>query len=125
MINGRINWLLEATVYVEIQDAAGGLHRFECILDTGFDGDIALPLAAIRRLGLVLSGRRFTILGNGDGVFMYTYVGTALWHGGQTQVTVLQTAGESAIGMSLLENNTITMQVWDGGDVLIEERARL
>ena len=125
MINGRINWLLEAIVYVEIQDTAGGLHRFECILDTGFDGDIALPLAAIRRLGLALSGRRFTILGNGDGVFMHTYVGTALWHGVQTEVTVLQTRSESAIGMSLLENNTVAMQVWDGGDVLIEERARL
>ena len=123
MITRRVSWLLEASVNIEVQDAAGGLHRFQCILDTGFDGDIALPSATIVRLGLVPSGSRVTILGNDARVLMQTYVGTALWHGTQVTVTVLQTERESYIGMALLENSTLSVQVWDGGDVLIEERS--
>ena len=34
----------------------------------------------------------------------------------------MQANGEPAIGTALLENSTLTVQVWDGGEVLIQEK---
>ena len=53
---------------------------------------------------------------------MPRYSAKVSWHGQLVEVEVLQTEGESAIGMSLLENSIVKLQVWDGGEVLIEER---
>ena len=122
MINGRVNWLLEATIYIEIEDASGILYGFQCILDTGFDGENSLPSGAIRLLGLVSSGHRPTILGNDEIVDMETFYATVSWLGSQMNVSALQADGEPAIGMGLLENSTLSVQVWEGGNVQIEPR---
>lgn len=122
MITGRVNWLLEAIVSVEVQDADGHLHQFQCVLDTGFDGDIALPSAVIHRLELAFAGPSDTVFLSGYSAPLPVYEGTASWHGQPIQVAVLETERESVLGMALLENNTLTIQAWDGGEVLIEER---
>ena len=123
MITGRVNWFLEATVHVEVQDASGNLHRILFILDTGFDGDLTLSSALIGRMGLVAKGSYPTVLANGDTVHLPAYSGIVSWHGHRISVEVLETQRESVIGMALLGNSTLTIQAWDGGDVLIEERA--
>ena len=122
MMNGKVNWLLEATVRVGVQDAAHDLHYFQCVLDSGYNGDIALPSTVIRRLGLIPMGSRNSALANGDVVQLPIYRGIASWHGQLTVVEVLETRRESVIGMALLENSTVTIQAWDGGEVLIEPR---
>ena len=122
MMNGRVNWQLEAVVQVGVQDTAGNLRYFECVLDTGYNGDIALPSAVIRRLGLEQVGSRDSVLANSDIVPFSIYRGLALWHGQLTGVEVMETRRESVIGMALLENSTLTVQAWDGGNVLIEPR---
>ena len=123
MITGRVNWLLEAIVSVEVQDADGQLHPFQCVLDTGFDGDIALPSAVIRRLRLVFTGPSDTVLLSGYSAPLPVYEGIVYWHEQPIQVAVLETEQESVVGMALLENSTLTIQAWDGGEVLIEERS--
>ena len=122
MIAGRVNWRLEAMIVVEIQDLHGNLHPFPCVLDTGYDGDLALPSREIDRLALVPSDELLVILGNGDHELMQVYDTFASWHEQLIAVDVLRTDNESVIGTALLENNTLTIQAWDGGDVLIEER---
>ena len=123
MITGRVSWLLEAVVGVEVQDANGYLHSFPFVLDTGFTGFIALPAPSIRQLGLTPLEPRETVLLDGYSVSLAVYDGVVSWHGRPIPVTVLETERESVIGMALLENSTLTIQAWDGGDVLIEERA--
>ncbi len=60
-----------------------------------------------------------------DGYIVPTaiYDGSVSWHEQLIDVAVLQTDRDSIIGMGLLENSTLTIQIWDGGEVLIEERA--
>lgn len=122
MTTGRVNWLLEAIVLVEVQDASGDFHSIQCIVDTGFDRDIALPLVVIERLGLV-PAEAVSVTANSAHVSMTRYNSRVSWQGQLIDLDVLQTNGESVIGMGLLENSTLTVQVWDGGEVLIEERA--
>ena len=122
MTTGRVNWFLEAIVRVEIQDAEGYFHSIHCILDTGYDGDILLSSNIIERLKLVPDNNRPVILADGARISMEAYDATVSWGDQLIDVTVLETAGESLIGMALLENSTLTVQVWDGGEVLIEPR---
>ena len=107
---------------VELQDSNGTLQQFRCVLDTGFTGYIALPAASIRQLGLTPIGPRNTTLLGIYSAPVSTYDGIAYWHGQTVEITVLETQRESVIGMALLEDSTLTVQVWDGGEVLVESR---
>ena len=122
MIFGTTNSDLEAMVSIDVQDSTGDFHAFQCVVDTGYDGFVALPADAIQRLGLVSRGHRRTILVNGAAVFMPVYLGAVTWHGQPMEVSVLQTEQEFLVGMALIEGSTLAIQVWDGGEVLIEGR---
>ena len=121
-MTGTVNWQLEASVNIEIQDAGGSLHTLRCILDTGFDGDIALPLGNIERLGLVPADIIDVVLADSTLALMMQYSARVLWHHQLIEVEVLETDHESVVGTALLENSTLTIQVWDGGTVTIEPR---
>ncbi len=91
-------------------------------MDTGFDGDIALPSSTIERLGLVPVDILNVTLANSSRASMLKYNARITWHDQLIEAEVLQTELEAAIGTALLENNTLTVQEWDGGDVVIEPR---
>lgn len=122
MIVGSVNRYLEAVVEVAVQDDKGEFHGFRCVLDTGFDGFIALPAQVIQRLGLVRSEVRRTLLVDAVEIFLPLYWGTVNWCEEFLEVPVLGTEQEFLVGAALLENSTLTVQVWNGGDILVELR---
>ena len=121
-MTGTVNWQLEAVIIIEMQDATGGLRTLRCSLDTGFDGDIALPAGTIAQLGLVPVDVLTVTLADSTRASMPKYNAGISWHGQFVEAEVLRTEHESAIGTGLLENSTLTIQVWDGGEVRIEPR---
>ena len=123
MIAGRVNSDLEAIVRIGVEDNRGYYRTFDCVVDTGFDGFIALPADTIQDLGLVQRGNRRVVLINDTVALMPFYLGAVAWQGELLEVSVLQTEWEFLIGTALIENNTVTLEVWDGGEVLIEERS--
>ena len=124
MITGKINHHLEAVIIVDFVGSDGLLHSLEVVLDTGYNGDLTLPQDAIQQLGLVLLGRRSATLANGESVVLNAYLGTVSWHGLPRQVVILQTDEDSLLGMSLLQESRVTLEVWDDGGVVIEDRRR-
>ena len=122
MIPGNVNRDLKAVVDVAIQDYKGELHSFHCALDTGFNGFIALPAHVIQRLELVQSEIRRTVLLDAVEILLPLYWGTMYWCGWVAEVPIPGTEQDSLVGTALLENSTLTVQVWDGGDVPIEPR---
>ena len=122
MIFGSVNRDLEAVVEVEVEDDKGEFHGFSCVLDTGFDGFVTLPTQVIQRLGLVQSEVRRTLLVDAVQIFLPLYWGTVNWCEQLMEVPILGTEQEFLVGAALLENSTLTVQVWNGGDVLIEQR---
>ena len=122
MITGNVNQALDPSIQIDIEDDDGNFHSTEVVLDTGFNGELALPFDAIRRLGLTYRGQSAISLAVGEALARY-YDGTTLWHGRRRDLQVLETDGESLIGMSLLEGSVITIQARAGGSVLIEEDA--
>ena len=69
---------LEAWVTTQVLDDAGELQQCEVIVDTGFTGWLTLPVADIRRLGLVIVGYRHSITASDESerfAYYETWVG--------------------------------------------------
>lgn len=122
MITGRVNGDLEALVQISVEDNRGNYRAFECVLDTGSDGFVAVPADIIQELGLISRGSRRTGLVNDTEAMIPVYLAVVAWRGELSEVSVLQTEQDFLVGMALLENSTLIVEVWDGGNVLIEPR---
>ena len=70
MIAGSVNRNGDLIMPLWALDASGYLHRFEAIVDTGFNGKITMPPLYIRELGLIpaspLNITGFRLMQKGD-----------------------------------------------------------
>ena len=57
MINGVVNHRRELIFRIMITGPSGA-EEVECVLDTGFNGSLTLPIQLIQRLGLQWRDRR-------------------------------------------------------------------
>ena len=60
-------------------------------------------------------------LANGEIVGFQLYSATIIWHEQQREIRVLETPDEAITGADLLWGSTLTVQMREGGDVIIEE----
>ena len=104
-------------------DAGGELRQSEVIIDTGFTGWIALPGTVIETLGLTKRAGVPATLATGEVRELDTYFARVFWLGALRPAIVSETEDQHLLGMQLLRGNVITIQAWDGGDVIIEEAA--
>ena len=104
----------------EILAPNGQTSHIEAVLDTGFNGELALPAAAIRQLGLPMGIRRPAITATGDRVSLTTYRGTVLWYGQIHSIQVVEADSEPLLGMELLLGSRVTLDVHDGGAVTVD-----
>jgi len=121
MITGKVTANLEATIEIEVSGAQPPAHQTEAVIDSGFNGYLTLPSYLIALLKLPYAGNRYAILGDGSDVTLDAYFVTVSWYGQDREVVVLQGDGEALVGMSLLRGSRFSMDVVDGGDVVIEE----
>ncbi len=121
MITGRVSESLDLLVPIEVSDRNGVFLPLEIVLDTGFNGDLALPREVIQNLGLTYRGQTSWTIATGEEATMSNYDGVVLWHGQPRDVVVIETASESLIGMALLVGSRITVDARICGEVLIEE----
>ena len=120
MIVGRVNADLEPVVPIAIVDNRGYRWRWEVVVDTGFNGDLTLPAEFIQQLGVSLVGEADATLADGQTVKSKYYRTTMLWDGSYRDVYVVESATESLLGTNLIQGSTLTAQIWEGGDVVIE-----
>ena len=114
---------LEAWLTVAVADAGGELRQSEVMIDTGFTGWIALPGTVIETLGLTKRAGVPVTLATGEVRELDTYFARVFWLGALRPAIVFETEDQHLLGMQLLRGNVITIQAWDGGDVIIEEAA--
>lgn len=119
MITGYVNQHLEPIVAVDLVDDNGFRWRREVIIDTGFNGDLTLPSEFIHQLGLTLVGLAGATLADGQMVVTNQYQATAVWDGQHLTVDVLESTNQLLLGTSMVEGRTLTVQMWEGGDVVI------
>ena len=121
MITGTVTEDLDLVVTIEVANSSGAFDPLEVVIDTGFNGDLALPRDVVRRLGLAYRGHFNFTLATGEVARLPNYEGVVPWHGRTLEVEILETESESLLGMELLMGSKITIHAQVGGDVLIEE----
>ena len=120
MISGHVNSDLEAVIPIALVDANGYLWRRAVVIDTGFNGDLTLPVEFIRELGLSLYGEVSATLADGQTNDYNHYRAIVLWAGERRVIEVMESRNQYLLGTNLLFDSTLTVQMWEGGDVVIE-----
>ena len=120
MIFGYVNRNLDPIVAVIVMDDNGHSWRQEVVVDTGFNGDLTLPASTIREMGLRLYGLIEVTLADGQTNSYHHYEATVLWEGGERTVQVMESADQFLLGTNLVAGRTLTVQMWEGGDVVID-----
>lgn len=121
MITGRVSAELEATIIVDLIAGDGRVESVECLIDTGFNGHLALPASTIRNLDLPYRGRRTGTLADGSLTSFNVFRGSVRWHGRERSVVVLEGDGGALLGMDLLKGSHLSLPAVVNGHVAIEE----
>ena len=118
MLTGRIRDR-QAWLTVEIPNSNGQPLPVEVVLDTGFEGELALIVPIIRQLGLQEYDYGFAEQSDGSFARVAIYRAAVLWDGQSRQVDVIESGSEPLLGMELLLGSRVTLEVRDGGPVTI------
>jgi clan AA aspartic protease len=119
MITGVVNPNREAIIRLAVAGPRGQQQEIEAIIDTGFTGFLTLPPAVVAALGLSWLSRQPGILADGSVDIFDVYVGTVLWDGPPRVVEVEAADTEPLVGMGLLAQHSLRIDVMSGGVVTI------
>ena len=86
-------------------------------MDTGFSGELALPMSVIEDLGLQYARGRIVALADGSFHRVETYFGSVLLAGEWHDVIVYSTGGSPAIGMRLLRGAKVSFEAVPNGRI--------
>ena len=120
-IRGRVDAQRTAKVSLPVQDANGQFHSIETVIDTGYDGHLTLPPDTIQFLQLTPSIPITVTLATGTRERLNTWRGQVLWHNRRRAIRVVESPGDCLLGMELLADSQLTIQVRGNGAALIEE----
>ena len=120
MIQGRVNSNFEAVITVEVRGPAGQAQRIDAVVDTGFTDFLTLPFALISELELALVGKNVLSLADGNEVEMGVFRVTISWEGEPRDVLAYAADATPLVGMQLLENHSLHIEIVAGGGVTIE-----
>ena len=120
MIAGVVNADYEAIIHLSIRGPTGREHEIDAIIDTGFNGFLTLPPSVVIVLELIRLSRGRALLANGSEELFDIYGVTVLWEGQPRYVETDAVDTTPLVGMSLLEGYDLTIQVAQGGRVVIQ-----
>lgn len=104
---------------LDLPSAAGPLE-VEFIVDTGFEGDLALPHALAGRLGVERFGFRRRIIAGGAVVNCPFYEILLEDDESARRVEVLVLEGRPLLGTTFLQDCLLQVEIVEGGEVLVE-----
>jgi clan AA aspartic protease len=116
---GRVNRSREAILKLVIVGDDNLKVAVDAVIDTGFNGDLILPLETISELGLKIQGYQKAILGDGTISQFQVYAATVIWDGARKLVEVNAATSGALIGMGLLEGYKLEVDSIPDGIVAI------
>jgi clan AA aspartic protease len=120
MMTGLVTAGREAVIRLPVRGTRGREVRVEAVIDTGFNGFLTLPARLIADLALPFATATRAVLGDGSRVDVDVFEGIVLWDNRERDVAVLAAEGGVLVGMSMLSGYRLTLDVEDGGSVLVE-----
>ena len=122
MIQGVVNAAYEPVVSLTVQGPSGQGPEIEAVIDTGFSEFLTLPPALVAGLGLPPVTSASAVLADGSEVTFDVYGVTVLWDGQTRDVVAYAADATPLIGMRLLDRHNLSIDVEDGGRVVIQAR---
>ena len=119
MITGVVTADREAIVRVRLHGPQGQEAAIDTVLDTGFTEALSLPQTWVDTLALPLVEFDEMMLADGRIIQVEVYEGSIIWDGQERLVVIHCVEGSPLLGMSLLYDSLLTMQVVHGGSVTI------
>ena len=92
----------------------------ESVLDTGFEGELALPHSTLAVLEATLLERRLALMPDGREEEVYAYEVELDWEDEARLVEVLELPGRPLLGMMLLNTSHTHVEGNEGGEIVIE-----
>lgn len=119
MIRGNVVGL-QARISVAFRVADPPDVAIEFVVDTGFEGALTLPPAAIAALGLPYLTELNANLANDDNIQADVHVATIMWNGVEREVAVLAIGRRPLLGAALLDGHHLGVDFADNGPVVID-----
>lgn len=94
--------------------------RFECVVDTGFDGQLAVPPDIMSKLDAAFRGERWVLMADRTPRLTAYYAIRIEWHGAVRTVEADLLDGRPLIGYELMEGDHLTVELIPGGEVALE-----
>jgi predicted aspartyl protease len=118
-VTGFVNTRLEATISFPVFGPSGRQLIMTAVIDTGYNGDLCLPLALVTSLSLLPQAPKPVKLGDNSWKTLPFYRADIDWDGRRSPVRVLCVEGDPLVGTRLLRGNKMEADFVDGGSVLI------
>jgi clan AA aspartic protease len=97
-----------------------GRIEVEFVVDTGFTGTLAMPSHWLVTVGATLEGARLIQLADGTERHTAIYAVEVEWYGESRIVPVTVIEDEPLIGIGLMREHHLHVELTDGGEVLLE-----
>ena len=120
MILGTVNHAYEAVISVTVRGPSGQSRQVDAVIDTGFTGFLSLPSALATELGLPFLTNESALFADGSIVTFSVHEATTLWDGQPRRVYAHPAETTPLIGMRMLDNQDLSIQVRNGGRVVIQ-----
>lgn len=95
--------------------------EIQCVVDTGFEGFLTLPPAAVAQLQLPYLTNLNANLADNSSVQTNVYLATIVWNAIETNVAVLAMGRRPLIGTALLRDYHLGIDFCDGGAVIVDD----
>jgi clan AA aspartic protease len=98
-----------------------GAVRVEVVVDTGFEGDLAVHPRVLHSIGAALVAYRTVLMADGSERDVPHYEVAIVWDGTRRAAEAVALEGRPLVGCGLLKGFLLTVEMTDGGEVRIEE----
>jgi clan AA aspartic protease len=119
MMFGLVNQQREAVLKLAIIGNRSQKNAVDAVVDTGFNGDLILPIELVLELELIPQGYQKATLGDGTISQFRVYTGTVIWDGSRKAVEVNAATSGVLIGMGLLDGYKLEVNATPNGIVTI------
>ncbi len=120
MIRGHVAGL-QARISIPFRLADSRDLEIEFVVDTGFEGALTLPAAAIEVLRLAFYQQWFANLADGSNVAVNVYRADIIWDGTLKHVAVLGMGARPLVGTAMLKGYDLFAEFWNRGIVLLDQ----
>ena len=105
---------------IHIEGKGSTSQTLAAVVDTGFDGWLALPSSVINSLDLEPIGEVDLELANSKRERVFAYRTDVIWAERRFSVVVHETGNQATIGMNLLRDHHLDLDVTDLGPINLE-----